>query len=428
MNSEQFYGKRIIFPLLFIALCIAGNLTSSVFLYTAFIVAIFEVMMNPMEDAFCFSFFLIPNIRILDNTGITFLVNILIVLPVIRLLFHRKMKLPREALTGALLFLFIEGAHIVALGNFDSVASEACWLLAYVLCASVLLNNELVIRKRRVLDYLVGGIFLSAFAFLMCNISYTMNIVERVIDGSRFEAYADDPNFYSLYICLAMAILLSCRKKTKIDYIVFGLLSIIGVLTASKMCVLLMGFVVLATIIIQIVSKDTEFRNHSFMFKAVSVLFVLLMIFRDLVARFFSNLLKRAGFTAGSTSIDWAHITSRRSVITKNYFEILGINISALLWGYGFQYSEYLGESTGHGAHNTYLDFVLAWGIFGSAVLFYFMVHLLHRCLIKNIGKSKIGAIEWLPIITLLINFLDLSCLNATMFWFVVSAAYISLA
>ena len=35
--------------------------------------------------------------------------------------------------------------------------------------------------------------------------------------------------------------------------------------------------------------------------------------------------------------------------------------------------------------------------------------------------------IDWLPLVTLLINFLDLGCMSATMFWWILTAAIMSI-
>lgn len=328
---------------------------------------------------------------------------------------------------SAMVFMLIEGVHIVALQYFSNVPSEMCWLLSYVLCASTLIDKKMTISKRTICNNLIIGINFSAIAFLICNKDYAQNLVAKIIDGSRFKAYADDPNFYSLYICLSMAILLSCRNKSKVDLIMLGTLLIIGVLTASKMCILLMLFVIFASILCQLLSKETEKKNHVFMLKTILGIIATLVIFRNNIIKFWNNLLSRAGLSNGFQSIDYARLTTGRSVILSNYLTILSNDVIALIFGYGFMYSNYLHEETNHGAHNTYLDFILSWGIIGTAVLMYFVLFLIRLYLNNREDITQFKMIDWLPLVTLLINFLDLGCMSATMFWWILTAAIMSI-
>lgn len=415
--------RRILFPILFLIFAFLGNSVSSIFLFIAFGIAIITIMTSRIEESFCFSFFLIPNIRILDGMGASFFVNILVVLPIFKYLFLNNWKLSRITWLGTFLFLIIEGTHIALLNYFNNAPSEMCWLLAFILCSSIICDEKICITKANIVYYFSIGIVGTAIVYMMCNLDYTRNIIDEVIDGSRFKAYADDPNFYSLYICLTISMIMSIHNKDRKYFFIIAILSCIGFLTASKMCFLMMCFVIFSTVLIQIMSYKTENKDHKFVFKLLALIAVAIVLLNELVVKLITNLLSRAGIL-GSSSIDIAKVTTGRSTIFDNYIDILSSNIIALIFGYGFVYSNYIGEENGHGAHNTYLDFILSWGIVGSIILVYIVVSLYKDYTLKN--REKLGLIEHLPIIVLLLNFADLGCLSATMFWFVLSAAIIS--
>lgn len=411
-------------PFLFLFFSFLGNSVSTVFLYVAFVIAIFEVIVCEMEYTFYFSFFLIPNIRILDGTGINFLVNVLMVLPLAKYIIKNRFVFLKPAVLGATVFMIIEGLHIIIVGNIQNIASEVCWLLAYILCSSILLNNRYKLNKTSVSLYLSIGVIFSAVVYLLCNSWFTSNLISNVIDGYRFSAYADDPNFYSLYICLDLALILSIKNKRKLYYVFYFILTAIGILTASKMCMLMMFFLFIVSAMMYYCSNKTSRKDVSFINRILMIFICCFIAFKDIFLEFINNLLKRAGLI-NSSSISLSKVTTGRSTILTNYLAILNKNWIALFLGYGFQYDKYLGEATHHGAHNTYMDMVLSWGVIGTIIILYFIFYIFNHYRL-NI-KSSINIVNYLPIMTILINFLDLGCLSATMFWFVIAIAFIGL-
>lgn len=410
-----------IFPVVFIVLCMLGNYISKLFLYAAFISVIVEIILNPLEDAFCFSFFLIPSIRILDGTGISFLVNLLIALPLVKYIVRNGLRFSAKVLKFAVLFLIIIAAHDICLRDFSRLASECCWLMSYMMCA-IVIENSLFVDKRKIGEYFALGIIGSAVAYLVTHQAYTKVLFDYIMDGGRFEAYADDPNYYSLYICLTVAILLSSRKKN-VAYLLYTVaLVVVGFLTASKMCMILMILIVLFTVVFYIVQSNTRRSDLKFIRKLLALIVIALIYCRNLIVKFINNLFSRAGLSNGSLNLN--SLTTGRSTIFLNYITILHNNILALVFGAGFSYNNYLGEATGHAAHNTYLEFVLCWGLIGAFILVGSFYELFGGYFSKF--KSNRGLTEWIPMIILGLNFLDLGCMSATMFWWVLTAAVIS--
>ncbi len=97
-----------------------------------------------------------------------------------------------------------------------------------------------------------------------------------------------------------------------------------------------------------------------------------------------------------------------------------------LLFGYGLQYNEtdiYKGFQ--HIAHNTYLDVILSWGLVGVVILFAVFFRI-----VKMMNKNRLERLtvnHFLPMIVTGVTFFALSCLSATMFWWIICAALLPL-
>ena len=191
-------------------------------------------------------------------------------------------------------------------------------------------------------------------------------------------------------------------------------------MTASKMCALLMLFSLIFGFVDSV--KNIKYDSKKkFVFYATFMLIVGCVLFKEQIDLFVQNLINRAGLSAGS--IDVERVSSGRSSILDEYLSILSSDYNSLFFGKGFQYHLFF-ESSGFGAHNTYLDAILAWGVIGSVGLLLFIIY----CIKKVMSKFGVKRLYSIPAIVLAINFLDLSCLSATMFWWVLSFSLLTFA
>ena len=143
-------------------------------------------------------------------------------------------------------------------------------------------------------------------------------------------------------------------------------------------------------------------------------------LFKNQIALFVQNFIKRAGLS--NNNLDFERLTSDRSSIILEYMSILSNDFGGLVFGKGLQYHLFF-NGKGFGAHNTYLDVLLAWGLIGVIVLTAIIVYWRNNIINQLENKKKFS----IPILILAINFMDLSCLSATMFWWVLSLSFLSL-
>ena len=265
---------------------------------------------------------------------------------------------------------------------------------------------------------------MSATVYLFVHMEYSRYIMGALAMGKRFDAYAGDPNYYAMYLCLAMALLLTGKKYSHWDLLFVIGLAAIGFLTASKMCFLMMAFIVGYAIVTQFLKHGDQGKLTR---RIIGTLVVALIILWKYIYKFLENLLLRTGLDVSiSSSISLSQITTGRSTIVANYIHILTTNVAALLFGAGMSYHLFLGEASNAGAHNTYLDIILAWGMLGAFLMLYVGIYFMLLYRKQHPGSLTFGLL--LPLFCVFINFVDLSCFNATMFWFVLAAALSSLS
>ena len=426
-NNKIFLQREWLSLVIVFALVVAGNtLSSSAILLAAAAFVAFCIVRSDIPNAFYWALFLIPNIRMLDGIGITFIANALMALPLI-VYFIRTgaTKIYEVALIGGVSLCIMELIHDMVLCNLSNLISILAWTINVVLCILVTVDSSVKISKDDVFSALSTGIIMSSAMYLASGLTTLSQIITYLDYGERFTAFADDPNYFSLYICLTIACILSVNGRSLYKFGVLLLLVAIGFLTASKMCIILM-VIEFILIFIQVFNNSIASRkNRRFILFASIGLIITLFIFRDYVEIFMQNFLRRLGQENGQ-KINFEIMTTGRTEIFKDYLKILFNNPVCLLLGYGFNYHLFLGQAEGKGAHNTYLDLPLSWGILGTA-LFILITYYWVKTYKKTRKIKKSAFINRIPLIILLLNFFDLSCLSASMFPFVISIAIIQL-
>ncbi len=417
VQKTGFIEKNILYIFLFALCCIIG-MKNNLALVIGIAILVTAMALSSPEHRFCWSLFLIPNIRILDSLGTTSIVNFLMVLP---LFFYVAARLPKKKLMGfpviCGLFLYaIEEIHLIA--NIGSSGPLIAWVLAFMLCCFVTLDEEISISKNDATYGLIAGIIFSAIVYLVNNPSFTSDIINNIFSGYRFTAYGDDPNYYSLYMCISLASLVVKDKITRFDYILIGALVCLCFMTASKMC---LGLMIINLVYLIVFTSNTQ-KKMGRNFVILIVICCVAFLCRDYIELFMNNLLNRAG----GNNITLNTLTTGRSNILSEYIYILFEDISVFMLGKGFDYHRHIAINSGKGAHNTYLDVILAWGLIG-VIVFAVIMNLWLKKYKKKLNANRYTIMSKFPFFILLINFLDLSCFSAGMFFFVITFCIIQL-
>ena len=421
-KAKGFIKKNIVYIILAGILCTIG-MTSSGFLIAGLAVFIIAIIFSSDEHRFCWSLFLVSNIRIFDSLGITFLANILMVLPLLFYLIKKINKSTQSVhllpILGGLVLFFMASAYSIYFN--EGVAPHLMWAMAFVWCAFVVIDDEVNIDKNDTIYALASGVIFSASVFVLTEPDYIRNIIAYMNTGFRFTAYANDPNYYSLYLCIALASIVIKPKIKAYDYVIMVILAIIGFLTESKMCMILMALCLIYLVIFTANDKEKKVRNIVIIVGICIIVFAM----RNTIGAFFQNLFKRAGGT-GATLND---LSTGRFDIVLDCLRALVYDIPLLLIGRGLNYFNHFGDyvQIGRLSHNTYLDVVMSWGVIGSGIflsIIFYWFKLYKKRINAEFGYTRISKF---PFAILLLGFFSLSCLDAGMFFFVLAVCMLQL-
>lgn len=416
------YGNHklhVIFLMITCILIILGNTLNSLFLYAAVIMSVCIMMFSTVEDIYYFGLFLIPNIRIFDNLGVTFIINLLLSIPAIRVFLKNCYKINGFSFSASVTLFVIELIRIVVVGNFNSIPSVISIFMGTFFCIYITCSKIYTIDIKRIWNYLSLGIYVSTATYLITNPYMATHLVQSVISNHRLAAYANDPNYFSLYICICLSLFFLLSKIKVRDIIREMILMGIGFLTGSKMCLLLMMGIVVAGVGTSLNESKTKRRGSLFL---VLVLCVTFFAFRTQIEQFIQNFLNRSGL--GSGTINLTKLTSDRFDIGSFYINQIVNNMDLFFFGRGLEYYHAF-DSKFQIAHNTYLDIILSWGIIGiicCIIIFYGWI-----CHIKINHNISIKTNNMLPLAVLLLSSLALSYLGATMSWWIFSVVIVSL-
>lgn len=366
---------------------------------------------------------LVPNIRVFDGLQISFIINVLIALPVFAYILETK-RINFTALMHVLIIGTWDLMHSLAfnqanqiLANFSTVI-----ILYYVEC--VLTDSAVKLNYSEIARKFSFGCLYSGLVFMLYMALFGSMPLFTYISLWRLSGFAGDPNYYSLYVCVAIAMLFIIAEKHKIrDYIYLFTMIGITLLTASKM-----SLVTILIILIYFVFRSLYgilSASNRFARRVVLIGAALGAIFSGRIVDSINNTLIRLQEKNGDT-IDIDTITSNRYMIQSFYTNEIFTQPMLLLFGYGLQYNEtgiYKGFQ--HIAHNTYLDVILSWGLVGVVILFAVFFRI-----VKMMNKNRLERLtvnHFLPMIVTGVTFFALSCLSATMFWWIICAALLPL-
>lgn len=407
--------------LLFCLVSFASLVTDSVVVtFLAAFVAL-AVMVNCDDaDNFCFSLFLIPNIRLLDGSGVLFLVNVLILLPLFISIF-RNTRANKFALVFTLGLLAYEFFHELVFNQYSDLVANAASILTLLYAWTFSTDREVGVDPYKAAEYLALGVIASSIMCLLSNPSYAQHLIDAIVSGERFEAFAGDPNYFSCYICVALSIvLISKLPNSRIVTLALALIGI-GLLTNSKM-ELAVSFMIVIVWVVSVIAKYDWKQRRTALALCVCLL-LLAFAFSGALLKLLNHLIVRAGLDSGQ--LNMAQLSTNRSTILGIYIALFLHNPVLFFFGFGLDYYPALlqvGAAVDHYAHNTYFDVLASWGAIGLVAVCAVLVQWFSELSATWKSPSR-AAIRKLPVIALAVCIFSLSCLNSSMFWLLVAVA-----
>lgn len=366
-----------------------------------------------------FSLMLIPNIRMFDGLGNTFFVNIILFAPLVFKII-RERRIISTAMIHTLLLATMELVHIIARQSYEFLIPNMVTIFTLLYVETILIDKNTPIDFADVTrKFAFGSIYSAVVSFVIHSMNgHDMSIYFKGY-GYRFTGYAADPNYFSVYMCLALAMLFIIHSHKKRDIVYIFALIGIELFTLSKMALAIMLLIILY-VAAKAVKNGFSHRTR-FIKRFLLISIGLAAIFSERIANLLDITFSRLRQQNGS-AITLDTITSSRSTLVSFYFETAFKEPMLPLVGYGLQYNDVFMETL---SHNTYFDILLSWGIPGVvlfiAIIYTMITHLVSAC------PEKITFDHLLPLFLLGLMLFSLSCLSASMFWWIICAAMLPL-
>lgn len=389
-------------------LCLRG--INDVFIYPAILLGGGVILFSNPKIGLPFLFFILPFGTIFKfNPGQISFFTVLFFLYIARQFLLKGIRL-KVLIACTILSIYL----ILCSGIVQSVTILT--MIAGIIFVSYSISGENSF-KEIILAYSTGLILASMLGLLQDYFPIIKDFVTDVILRlgeseriNRFSGLQGNPNYFTIDIIMALSgigVLLFQEKHIWIYIALFIILTVIGLLSLSKSFLVSWIALICFMIIFIINSRKRKVRRLIFILGGVigCIYFMASKQINEYVMRFMNSM--------GSIS----DLTTGRTDIWLNYISVIWGNIKILFLGNGIN-----GELVnGRGTHNTYIEVLYSLGIVGTIVL----IAVLYICLQVNTKKKP--AIQYMPLIILLIRFLAIGLLTYDNLWFYLVIAIVSI-
>ena len=334
----------------------------------AFLFSVISVFYLNDNDIICFMFLLLPfaNIFKIDparSSLFTYLILFLVLVKFLKIKQYGNIVLISIALLLFTLIIQIANSTFSLTGTIKFVSYIL--LLTYCIACFDIINEY----KKLFLSYTMGILIASTIAYFGASLfDFKSYLIEKSLGYSygfgyisRFSGLDSDPNYYSINLIVAMALMVILYLKKDFSLIktitYFALIIPFIVLTFSKSALLMMFYPILL-----FVYSNIKKKKIAPFFVAIPI--VLTVVFVVLSKEFLAKQIVMARF-AGDKLSDINGLTTGRLVNWENYVNYMIERPYRLLFGSG------IGAPwvNGHAAHNIYLEALYHIGLIGSYLL-----------------------------------------------------------
>lgn len=271
----------------------------------------------------------------------------------------------------------------------------------------------------------LGIVFAGLSSKILMNYSHMLPFIKvsnwETIGLTRLSGFYGDANFYSAHILVAVSGLLiimlnkSFKNVVLLSILVLTLLYF-GLLSVSKMFLVVLLSIIVIWSLVALISKGKITTKISIFI--VINLGCLIIATSELFAKQINMYSIRFKMVS-----DISTLTTGRSDILSDYFTFFKQNPTRLLFGQG--YSEVFNGGITDAAHNTIIQIIYQFGIIGSIILLFWIIHLfniLDKTQIDSVNKRiKINLNIFIFAIACFAPWLTLDILFADELFFITS-------
>lgn len=379
-----------------LVLCVAGAAYSLIFTIVAAVLAVSILMKANMQRLLEVQFLLLPMAGVLQIAGGFSILNIVFIVALVRAFQLNGCRIEKPVALLLSILLVVDAMSLLRSGGsgfFDLMAFNVQILtLGFVLSW----RSEMDLRRivRLYAASLVFSSLICVFSDYLPGIkSYIRDVSFRYSDSgeslSRYAGLMGNPNYYTLSLNVAIAVLVSrivVAKGRFLDVVLIVLMVVFGLLSLSKSFVLALAFTMLVVVAYLVVSRPL--RTGLFLIAIMAVAVIALLAIGPQYA---DVLLERLLPGFGVASVDINQYTTYRFDKFALYTDYLVSHVDVLLFGNGFGML-----IDGHASHNIFLEGIYYFGCIGFILLCAIFVYAAAIC---ATGK---GFLRFLPLLVFL--------------------------
>lgn len=414
----------ILLDTLIIGVGILGQLYSpgNPIIYVLICYLIMRLCFTSLTNNFAILMFLVPNLGsafiYIGTTSIPIL-NLLICIALLKLcltILHDKVS--KKVLLVGIVFVLYEWIHIF-LYDIKTLALLISWSAAVFYVFLLALYSRTTYHHETVLKYFLAGVGVSILYGLL-NFYHLYGTLLANNPTIRFKGAAGDSNYFSMYIMISMFSILyliskeSNRWRQSIYPLLFLFYGAFGVLSLSRMFLLVVSFLLL----LMVIKAFIDLRDNKKMVWFIITTFLLIAGFYLYFSQEIYSVLHL--FLSRFTDFleDPNGLTSNRNIIAEKYYEFIVSDYWHMLVGIGIQ-EYYVRSGVFLETHNILLEILVVWGVIGFLIFGLFIAIILKiRASDKKISETSI--LGWLPIICMTVSYMSINAMSNESFFLLV--------
>lgn len=364
--QKRFIYNLVILSVLYFIHCFWGDM-----MFIAFPLLAIMVALDNLENGISYIFFSLPFIFLkVYLSPILFLACVIIfIIKFYFTLYVKEKKKPDVITIISLTVFFIYCLMPTGSYNLNTLLRIFIFIAVFVAFNMVLQKSDIFRGHLNIKLVCISIILASVFSLTYYFNPYLKDYIIMVyVDENlaRFMALFIHPNVLAMFCEVMLSLLLyfiASNKCSKMDFILFGIISLIGIFTFSKTYLIIFAFLIIVLFGIQF---KRNFKITSLVFASLAIIVALFCLAVPNAAQ---KMLDRFIGSIGSckTFGDFMNmLTTGRYDLWKEYLSYLGHNPVALFFGRGLGAPSLSSKLSPHSA---YISMLYELGIVGTILL-----------------------------------------------------------
>ena len=397
----RLFSSRVMFAFVLFSLLIIGRVFSDVFCYLFLLAGVVFFVLYPMHECIEILVYILPFSPIMKFSldSISMFTYLFFGLLLRMVVFNNRFD------RLSFVAFAILGGYALVVSGYAHVTSVITIVAGMIMISKI--DSYHVNAEASVVSYSIGLCLSSVLALFKDSLPLINQFIAvsrmKVDEGdfeNRFAGLWGNPNYYTMdviFLIACLAVILLSQKPRIIHYILVGGLTVFGIMSVSKSFLLSYAILLMLWFIASL-RRGGASNATKFLFLGAILVGVVYYFAMDSINLFLFR------FSADeNVSLDT--ISTGRISIWTTYINTVVENPRILLLGNGLD----TWEDVGAGTHNTYLELLFSFGLFGS---FFFLF-----ALARAFNGVQKKALLLLPVSVLMIRMFAIGVLTYDAIW-----------